>query len=116
MRTHSWSLIVRVLLTVSLIEAASGAEPVEVGTQIYAKSRDVEIRVASDAKFEVASSKIEDVKQETLSQELERERNVNKGDQRVSQSRRIDGVGQSDVVYDNLISYSHVEGQRARKA
>lgn len=44
MRTRRWSLIAGLLLTV-LVEIARGAEPVEIGTTIYVKSRDVQIRV-----------------------------------------------------------------------
>ena len=59
---------------------------------------DVEIRVAADAKFEVASSKIEDVKQETLSQELEREANRT-GDRRVSQVRPANQIKPGNPIY-----------------
>ena len=59
---------------------------------------DVEIQVAADAKFEVASSKIEDVKQETLSQELEREANRN-GDRRVSQVRPANQIKPGNPIY-----------------
>ena len=59
---------------------------------------DVEIRVAADAKFEVASSKIEDVKQETLSQELERETNQS-GDKRVSQVRPANQIKPGNPIY-----------------
>lgn len=59
---------------------------------------DVEIRVAADARFEVASSKIEDVKQETLSQELEREANRT-GDRRVSQVRPANQIKPGNPIY-----------------
>lgn len=59
---------------------------------------DVEIRVAADAKFEVASSKIEDIKQESLSQELEREANRT-GDRRVSQARPANQIKPGNPIY-----------------
>jgi len=59
---------------------------------------DVEIRVAADARFEVASSKIEDVKQETLSQELEREANQQR-DRRVSQARPAYQIKPGNPIY-----------------
>lgn len=59
---------------------------------------DVEIRVAADARFEAASSKIEDVKQETLSQELEREAN-RQGDRRVSQARPANQIKPGNPIY-----------------
>ena len=59
---------------------------------------DVEIRVAANAKFEVASSKIEDVKTETLSQELERETGK-LGDRRVSQVRPANQIKPGNPIY-----------------
>lgn len=60
---------------------------------------DVEIRVAADAKFEVASSKIEDVKQETLSEQLAREQAEENADKRVSQSRPAYQIKPGNPIY-----------------
>jgi TolA-binding protein len=60
---------------------------------------DVEIKVASDAKFEVASSKIEDVKQETLSEQLAREQAEENADKRVSQSRPAYQIKPGNPIY-----------------
>ena len=60
---------------------------------------DVEIRVASDGKFEVASSKIEETKQETLSQQLARENADPKGDKRQSQVRPANQIKPGNPIY-----------------
>ena len=60
---------------------------------------DVEIRVAADGRFEIASSKIEDVQQETFSQELERAQTEELGDQRVSQARPANQIKPGNPVY-----------------
>jgi TolA-binding protein len=60
---------------------------------------DVEIRVAADAKFEVASSKIEDVKAETFSQQLERAQAEAGGDLRVSQVRPANQIKPGNPIY-----------------
>lgn len=59
---------------------------------------DVEIRVAADARFEVSSSRIEDTRQETLSEQLEREANRQR-DRRVSQSRPANQIKPGNPVY-----------------
>ena len=48
---------------------------------------DVEIRIAADGQFDVASSEIVDLKKETLTQQIEREQAEEEVDQRVSQGR-----------------------------
>ncbi len=48
---------------------------------------DVEITIAADAKFEVASSQIEDETQETFSEELQRKAAEERGERRVSEVR-----------------------------
>ncbi|SVC92144.1 uncharacterized protein METZ01_LOCUS344998, partial [marine metagenome] len=48
---------------------------------------DVEIRIAADGQFDVASSEIVDLKKETLTQQIEREQAEEEIDQRVSQGR-----------------------------
>lgn len=61
---------------------------------------DVEIRVASDARFEGSSSKIIDKEKETLSQRLEREaREQEAADKRLSQGRPINQVKPGNQVY-----------------
>jgi TolA-binding protein len=61
---------------------------------------DVEIRVAADAKFEVASSKIIDKEAETFSQQLEREAaEANDADKRVSQGRPANQIKPGNLVY-----------------
>jgi len=58
---------------------------------------DVEIRVAADARFEVSSSRIEDARQETLSEELERE--SRQRDRRVSQARPANQIKPGNPIY-----------------
>jgi TolA-binding protein len=60
---------------------------------------DVEIRVASDARFEVSSSKIEDAKQETLSEQLAREQEQERADRRVSQARPANQIKPGNPIY-----------------
>ncbi|MDX1947008.1 MAG: tetratricopeptide repeat protein [Pirellulaceae bacterium] len=60
---------------------------------------DVEIRVAADAKFEVASSKILDLQQETFSAALQRESEEENGDKRVSQGRPANQIKPGNLVY-----------------
>lgn len=60
---------------------------------------DVEIKVAADAKFEIASSKIEDVKQETLSEQLAREQAEESADKRVSQTRPSNQIKPGNPIY-----------------
>ena len=60
---------------------------------------DVEIRVAADAKFEIASSKIEDVQAETLSQQLEREAREENADRRQSQVRPAYQIKPGNLIY-----------------
>ncbi len=59
---------------------------------------DVEIMVAADAKFEIASSKIEDVKPESFSQQLEREADT-RSDKRVSESRPANQIKPGNPIY-----------------
>jgi TolA-binding protein len=60
---------------------------------------DVDIRVAADGKFEIASQKIEDVKAETLSEQLEREAREAAADRRVSQSRPANQIKPGNPIY-----------------
>lgn len=61
---------------------------------------DVEIRVASDAQFEVASSRIIDEEEETFSERLEREaRERELGDTRQSQQRPADQIKPGNPIY-----------------
>ncbi|MCA9175308.1 MAG: tetratricopeptide repeat protein [Planctomycetales bacterium] len=61
---------------------------------------DVEIRVAADAKFEIASSKIIDVEKESFAERLEREaREREQADQRVSQGRPANQVKPGNLIY-----------------
>lgn len=61
---------------------------------------DVEIRIAADAKFEIASSKIIDVEKETFAQRLEREaREREQADQRMSQGRPESQVKPGNLIY-----------------
>jgi TolA-binding protein len=60
---------------------------------------DVEIRVAADARFEVASSKIEDSDRETLSQQLAREQAAQSEDRRQSQSRPANQIKPGNPIY-----------------
>ncbi|HEX5103216.1 MAG TPA: tetratricopeptide repeat protein, partial [Pirellulaceae bacterium] len=60
---------------------------------------DVEIRVAADAKFEIASSKIEDIQAETLSQQLEREAREEAADRRQSQVRPANQIKPGNLIY-----------------
>lgn len=61
---------------------------------------DVEIRVASDAKFDIASSKIVDEEKETFAERLEREaREREEADQRVSQGRPSNQVKPGNLIY-----------------
>lgn len=58
---------------------------------------DVEIRVAADARFDVASSRIEDARQETFSEELARENGA--ADKRVSQARPANQIKPGNPIY-----------------
>jgi TolA-binding protein len=60
---------------------------------------DVEIKVAADARFEIASSKIEDTKQETLSEQLAREQADASADKRVSQTRPANQIKPGNPIY-----------------
>ena len=60
---------------------------------------DVEIRVASDARFEVASSKILDLQRESFSQALARETEEESSDRRVSQTRPTNQIKPGNLVY-----------------
>ncbi len=60
---------------------------------------DVEISIAADGKFEVASSQIIDQKQETFSQELEREETEKSGDRRVSEVRPANQIKPGNPIY-----------------
>ncbi len=60
---------------------------------------DVEIRIADSANFAVASSKIEDEKKESFSQQLEREARAENEDERVSQSRPANQIKPGNPVY-----------------
>jgi len=61
---------------------------------------DVEIRIASDARFEVASSKIIDEEQESFSDRLEREaRERELGDERQSQQRPANQIKPGNPIY-----------------
>jgi TolA-binding protein len=59
---------------------------------------DVEISVAADAKFEIASSKIEDIKAESFSQQLERESDTRR-DRRVSEARPANQIKPGNPIY-----------------
>ena len=59
---------------------------------------DVEIAVAADAKFDVASSKIEEIKHETLSQQLERETDSRRG-KRISEVRPANQIKPGNPIY-----------------
>jgi len=61
---------------------------------------DVEIRIASDAKFDIASSKIVDEEKESFAERLEREaREREEADQRVSQGRPANQVKPGNLIY-----------------
>jgi len=61
---------------------------------------DVEIRIASDAQFEVASSKIRDEEEETFSERLEREaRERELADERQSQQRPKNQIKPGNPIY-----------------
>lgn len=60
---------------------------------------DVEMIVAADARFEVSSSKIEDIKQETLSEQLAREQAEENADRRVSQTRPANQIKPGNPIY-----------------
>lgn len=60
---------------------------------------DVEITIADSAKFAVASSKIEEEKRESFSQQLEREASVTEEDERVSQARPANQIKPGNPVY-----------------
>ena len=59
---------------------------------------DVEIAVADNAKFEISSSKIEDIQQETFSEQLEREANA-RNDKRVSEVRPANQIKPGNPIY-----------------
>ena len=59
---------------------------------------DVDIRIAADAEFEVASSKIEEQETESFSQELKRETEENQ-DERVSQGRPANQIKPGNLIY-----------------
>ncbi|MEE2707550.1 MAG: tetratricopeptide repeat protein, partial [Planctomycetota bacterium] len=60
---------------------------------------DVDIRVAASAEFEVSSSKIIDQEEETFSQQLVREAEREKQDQRVSQGRPANQIKPGNIIY-----------------
>ena len=60
---------------------------------------DVEIRIAADAEFQVASSRILDENEESFSQELAREAETGDEDQRVSQGRPSNQVKPGNPVH-----------------
>ncbi len=61
---------------------------------------DVDILIASDGKFEVASSKIIDKEKETFSEKLEREaKEAEDEDERVSQSRPANQIKPGNILY-----------------
>lgn len=60
---------------------------------------DVEISIAADAKFEVASSQIVDEAQETISEELERQAAEESGERRVSEVRPANQIKPGNPVY-----------------
>ena len=60
---------------------------------------DVEIQMAANAEFEVASSQIEDALEATFSQQLEREANAQQRDQRVSQIRPATQIKPGNPIY-----------------
>jgi len=60
---------------------------------------DVEISIAADAKFDVASSLIVDETQETISQELERQAAEVSGDRRVSEVRPANQIKPGNPIY-----------------
>ena len=60
---------------------------------------DVEIRVAADGEFSVASSEIVDAKEETLTQQLEREQREANSDRRVSQGRPTQEVKPGNRIF-----------------
>lgn len=60
---------------------------------------DVEISIAADAKFEVASSQIIDETQETISEELTRQAAEERGERRVSQVRPANQIKPGNPIY-----------------
>jgi len=60
---------------------------------------DVEIRIAADAEFDVASSLIVDEEEESFSEELQRELEAEEEDQRVSQNRPANQVKPGNQIY-----------------
>ncbi len=60
---------------------------------------DVDIQIASDAKFELASSKIVDVEEESFSDRLEREAREADADQRRSQERPTNQIKPGNPIY-----------------
>jgi len=60
---------------------------------------DVEIRIAADGEFDVASSEIVDLEKETLTQQIEREQAQEEVDQRVSQGRPANQVKPGNRIF-----------------
>ena len=64
---------------------------------------DAEIRIASDAKFQISSSKIVDESEENFSQRLIREANGDKGDKRKSSDRPKDQIKPGNLIYLRVV-------------
>ena len=64
---------------------------------------DVDIQIASDAKFELASSKIVDVEEESFSERLEREAREADADQRRSQERPANQIKPGNPIYFRVL-------------
>jgi tetratricopeptide (TPR) repeat protein len=60
---------------------------------------DVQISIAADARFEVASSQIEDETQETFSEELQRKAAEESGERRVSEVRPANQIKPGNPIY-----------------
>ena len=60
---------------------------------------DVEIRIAADGEFDVASSEIIDIEKETLTQQIEREQAEENADERVSQGRPASQVKPGNRIF-----------------
>ncbi|MDB5388517.1 MAG: Tetratricopeptide 2 repeat protein [Planctomycetaceae bacterium] len=76
---------------------------------------DAEIRVASDAKFEISSKMIVDETKETISQTLEREARDKEENRRASQSRPPDQLKPGNPIYLRVIDPDRDVGEQPDK-
>lgn len=76
---------------------------------------DAEIRVASDAKFEISSKMIVDETRETISQTLEREARDREENRRTSQARPADQLKPGNPIYLRVIDPDRDVGEQPDK-